>query len=396
MKRIWSIVGLLLLLPSVALALDGTSIPPKFAIPWANSAGSAYSRSIPQSSLIGVQNCAASLTDGFPPLTFVPAGGGGCPPFGQDFNGILKQLSQWSLWQAAAGPIIYDSGFAASIGGYAKGTILSATATVGNYWISTVDNNTTNPDAAGAGWTGFTSLVLNNGVSAGTYLRPKTTVDSTGRVTTIVSGAPPTYVRLTSGSGTYSPTAGTVRIKVRMIAAGGGGAGSGASGTNGSNGAASNLGSWTVNPGQLGTANSGTAAGVGGAGGTGGSNGTGTLIYRGPGSRGGDGLNQNGGLNVDLYGGIGGIGPFGGVGQSGFAAPTQTAPGAGGAGAGQSGTNQGSGGAGGSGEYVEFQVTSPGSLAYSVGTGGTAGTGSGTGQGANGATGLILIEEDYD
>jgi len=55
----------------------------------------------PQASQIGITNCAASLTDGFPPLTFVPVAQGGCPPFGSDFNGILRQITQWSQWMQA-------------------------------------------------------------------------------------------------------------------------------------------------------------------------------------------------------------------------------------------------------------------------------------------------------
>src|ERR1700733_10951473 len=95
-----------------------SSSPPKFPIPWAASAGIPYIRSIPVPSQIGLQNGAASLTTGFPPLTFTPAGAGGPPPFGEDFNGILKQITQWSQWQAAGGPIFYDSAFATAIGGY--------------------------------------------------------------------------------------------------------------------------------------------------------------------------------------------------------------------------------------------------------------------------------------
>lgn len=148
--RILSAVIALAALP--AAAMEQVNTPPKFAIPFANSAGSAYVRSIPTTSQIGTQNCAASLTDGFPPLTFVPASAGGCPPFGQDFNGILKQLSQWSQWTQAGGPVYFDSGFAAAIGGYPKGAMIQSAVVPGNLWLSTADDNSTNPDAGGAGW----------------------------------------------------------------------------------------------------------------------------------------------------------------------------------------------------------------------------------------------------
>jgi hypothetical protein len=129
-----------------------SATPPKFPIPWGNSAGSAYIRSIPVSSQIGTQNGAASLTDGFPPLTFVPSVAGGCPPFGADFNGILKQVTQWSQWQQASGPIFYDSAFAAAIGGYPNGATLSSAIVPGYLWLSTADDNTSNPDTGGANW----------------------------------------------------------------------------------------------------------------------------------------------------------------------------------------------------------------------------------------------------
>lgn len=146
MRQFWS--SALLLLASIvgASAMEQIATPPKFPIPWAGSAGSAYVRSIPVTSQIGVQNCAASLADGFPPLTFVPASAGGCPPFGQDFNGALKQLSQGVQWQQAGGPIYYNSAFAVGIGGYPKGAVLQSAIVPGNFWISLIDNNSDDPD----------------------------------------------------------------------------------------------------------------------------------------------------------------------------------------------------------------------------------------------------------
>src|SRR5580693_6790303 len=129
-----------------------SGIPAKFPIPWAYGAGGAYIRSIPEASQIGVQAGAASLTDGFPPVTFLPLGSGGTPPFGQDANGILNQITLWSQWQQAGGPVSYDSAFSSAIGGYPKGALLLAAA--GNYWwLSTADNNTSDPDTGGSNWT---------------------------------------------------------------------------------------------------------------------------------------------------------------------------------------------------------------------------------------------------
>jgi hypothetical protein len=152
MKRFW-LLALVALFPTVALAINQSDTPPKFPLAWGANAGVPYLRSIPSASQIGTQNCAASLNDGFPPLTFVPASAGGCPPFGQDFNGVLKQITQAAQWQQAGGPIFYDSAFSTSVNGYPKGAILSSAVTPGTQWLSTADNNTTNPDSsAAAGW----------------------------------------------------------------------------------------------------------------------------------------------------------------------------------------------------------------------------------------------------
>lgn len=153
MKRFISALGFLALPITAALALQQAQSPPKFSIPWGANAASPFINSIPLTSQIGIVNCRASLNDGFPPLTFVPSTAGGCPPFGADFNGILKQLSQWSQWQSAGGPVFFDSAFATSSGGYPNGAKLSSTVTPGTVWMSTVDNNTTNPDTqASIGW----------------------------------------------------------------------------------------------------------------------------------------------------------------------------------------------------------------------------------------------------
>lgn len=131
--------------------MQASAIPVKFNIPFASAAGGSYIRNIPQASQIGVQNGAASLTDGFPPLTFVPVGSGGVPPFGQDFNGLLKQITQWTQWNNAGAMTTWDTAFATAVGGYPQGAFLLNLAGTG-FWLCTVDNNMTNPDAAGAGW----------------------------------------------------------------------------------------------------------------------------------------------------------------------------------------------------------------------------------------------------
>ncbi len=134
--------------------MKASSIPAKFAIPFANSAGAGFSNPIPQASQIGIVGGAASLVDGFPPITFLPVGAGGIPPWGRDFNGLLNQSTAWNRWAAAGGLPKFDSSFSTAIGGYPFGSILSAASGVtvgspqgGNHlWFSTVDDNTVNPD----------------------------------------------------------------------------------------------------------------------------------------------------------------------------------------------------------------------------------------------------------
>ncbi|UCI22646.1 hypothetical protein FJ970_32460 (plasmid) [Mesorhizobium sp. B2-1-8] len=128
-----------------------SALPSKFSAPWGASAGPSYIRNIPLGSQIGITNGAASLADGFPPLNFLPVGSGGVPPFGQDMNGILRQITQWSQWQNAGGLVTYDASFSASIGGYPFGALLAGT-TAGVVWLSTIDDNTPDPDTGGAHW----------------------------------------------------------------------------------------------------------------------------------------------------------------------------------------------------------------------------------------------------
>jgi hypothetical protein len=146
--------------------MQASQIPAKFPLPFAATAGSSYIRPIPAASQIGITNGAASLTDGFPPLTSIPIAAGGTPPSIKDFNGIMQQATAWLQWQNAGGPVSYDSVFSAAIGGYPKGAVLSA-ASFGNYWLSTVDNNTSDPDTGGANWIGFSFISAATGISGG-------------------------------------------------------------------------------------------------------------------------------------------------------------------------------------------------------------------------------------
>lgn len=125
-----------------------SNIPAKVPLPFA---ASGTKNAIPTASQIGIVAGKASLTDGFPPLTFTPLAAGGVPPAGADFNGILNLITAMQQWQSAGGSFKYDSAFSTAIGGYPKGSVLAKTGNDG-FWTSTVDSNATNPDTGGAGW----------------------------------------------------------------------------------------------------------------------------------------------------------------------------------------------------------------------------------------------------
>lgn len=202
-------------------------------------------------------------------------------------------------------------------------------------------------------------------------------------------GRSPTVQTFTTGTAlTYTPSAGMVRIKVRMCAGGGGGA---AGVTNsGSNGTDTSFGTWTAIHGGGGA----PANGAGGTGGTGGVNGTGTLVGR---FAGANGITGTSGTSSNSTGASGGSNPFGGAGGTttvaGLAGQTNTGAGGGGGFA----SGNGVGGGGGAGEYVEFWMTAAqvgASQTYTVGGGGNGGLAGGN-AGGNGAAGVIIIEEFY-
>lgn len=124
-------------------------IPAKLQKLWAVSG---TKNTIPVDSQIGITPGAASLTDGFPPLTMTPMAAGGVSPYGADFNGILNWLSAIAQWSNAGGQYPYDAAYSALIGGYPKGALLLKADGTG-CWLSLADNNATNPETGGAGWT---------------------------------------------------------------------------------------------------------------------------------------------------------------------------------------------------------------------------------------------------
>lgn len=193
--------------------MQASNVPTKSAVPFANSG---TKNTIPVASQIGITPGLASFTDGFPPLTMTPIAAGGVPPYGADFNGILNFLSAATRWAQAGGNYAYDGAFSSAVGGYPKGSvILNATAT--GLWMSTADNNTTNPDTGGANWAN---------PLAGRLLRTSVYAIVSGTQMVSINGGAFT----SAGAVTFTPIAGTSAVEIEVLGAGGGSGGCAATG----------------------------------------------------------------------------------------------------------------------------------------------------------------------
>jgi len=126
-----------------AFALNAPACSPAAPVPGGKTVP------FPTVSKIGVINGAASLPDGFPPLTMLSSGG--TPPFGCDMNGILYVLSAMLAALGAGQLPLFNATLAAAMGGYAKGAVLAKLDGSG-LWMNMTPGNNTNPDTGGAGW----------------------------------------------------------------------------------------------------------------------------------------------------------------------------------------------------------------------------------------------------
>ena len=206
----------------------------------------------------------------------------------------------------------------------------------------------------------------------------------------------PNVIRYTSGSGTYTPTAGTTYITVDMNGAGGGGGGDGAGSTTGAAGLAATFG--------------GSSAGGGGGGGSsatsyGGSGGINTV---GAGHTARQNISgaagQSGFPNAAAQSGLGGSGGGscngsgaggGGYNQAGASGAANSGGGGGGGGASSTVPTNGGGGGGGGG-CLSLLIATPSVVSYSVPGAATAGA-AGTGGWAGGlsGSGSITVTEYF-
>jgi hypothetical protein len=137
------------------------TIPEAFAI----DAAPTHRNDIPPTT-VNPQRASWSL--GFPPQTMTPIIAGGKPMLGPDMNGTLYMLSSHTYYAQTGQPYRWNADVVvALVTGYAAGTLLGSTdgATL---WLNIQNNNTSDPDAGGAGWVpmfsyGMTALPPTNG-----------------------------------------------------------------------------------------------------------------------------------------------------------------------------------------------------------------------------------------
>lgn len=126
-----------------------SSLPARIAAIFAASAQPSAKNTIPLTAAGTTQPGQASFDVGFPAVTMQPAASGGINPYGQDFNGIINAITAVQQWQSAGGSFPFDADFAATVGGYPLGAVIVRADGMG-FWLCLADNNTTNPDSAGA------------------------------------------------------------------------------------------------------------------------------------------------------------------------------------------------------------------------------------------------------
>lgn len=94
------------------------------------------------------QNGRADIEKGFPPQTMISALKGGVPPWGQDHNGILYQITEAIQWMQAGGLPSFNQDFCNKNNGYSKGTIVQGDDPNRPWvlWQCLEDNNRFNPN----------------------------------------------------------------------------------------------------------------------------------------------------------------------------------------------------------------------------------------------------------
>lgn len=117
---------------------------------------------IPESVGANPQN--ATMQAGFPPITQQKISEGGIPPERNDFNGILNLYGQHIVHQNKGLSYEFDQAFADQIGGYPLGAELVLSDGLTKV-VSTIPNNTSNPNSSMSGWSLLSSSAIQSGIN---------------------------------------------------------------------------------------------------------------------------------------------------------------------------------------------------------------------------------------
>lgn len=129
--------------------------PDLIITPFASDALPGYVDSIPETLPPGADPQDASWDKGFPPVTMTPLAAGGIPPKGQSFNGVLKAISEHTVFLGHGGQYKWSAEYVAASGGYSIGDVVQADDGLSSY-VSLVNTNTANfnttPASIGVSW----------------------------------------------------------------------------------------------------------------------------------------------------------------------------------------------------------------------------------------------------
>lgn len=124
----------------------------------------------------------ATWEQGFPLVTMTPLAAGGIPPKGQDFNGVLKAISEHTVFLGGGGQYKWSDAYVSRNGGYSSGDVVQANDGRNSY-VSLVDNNTTNfnssPGSIGVTW----------GLYSGVSVRPTQATETNSGIARVATQA---------------------------------------------------------------------------------------------------------------------------------------------------------------------------------------------------------------
>jgi len=123
-------------------------MPKLIKTPFAAEAAAGYRTDIQETT--GEAPNSATYQVGFPPNTMQSITAGGMPPKGSDLNGVLYDVTDNLVFLTQGGGYGFDSAYATSIGGYPLNAKLRLNN--GTEAISTIANNTNDPNSNMTGW----------------------------------------------------------------------------------------------------------------------------------------------------------------------------------------------------------------------------------------------------